>query len=234
MKVALVTPFKNLVVPHLKFHKIEISNRNPDVVVAFGGDGTFLLSEEKYPSVPKVFIKYHRGEKVSKPKLRRIFSHLLDGRHKLVKESKVEASVKGKGKIVGLNEINVHYKPPKALRFSVDINGRKIADGELVGDGLLVSTPYGSTAYFHSITGKTFGKGLGVAFNNLTKRIAPKLTKESSKIRVKILRGEGTATADCSKKVLPLKEGDHITIKKHPKIARVLHLHGHNKKASCR
>lgn len=40
---------------------------------------------------------------------------------------------------------------------------------KVIGDGLLVATPFGSSGYYRSITGGVFEIGVGVAFNNVHK-----------------------------------------------------------------
>jgi len=235
MKIAIVSPFSRIIRYYVTSHKlpITISSKNPDVVVAFGGDGTFLEAEEKYPNTPKLLIKYHKGDKVEGKRLNKAIHWLFSKKSRLLQETKVEANVRGKGRLIGLNEINLHYKPPQAIRLTVEIDGKKISRDELIGDGLVVATPYGSSAYFKSITGKTFAGGLGLAFNNLTKRIAPKRLSNSNKVKIKITRGKGTITADCSMRIIPISAGDEIIIKKHAKHAKILHLHGHEKKIPC-
>src|SRR3989338_462550 len=78
---------------------------------------------------------------------------------------KLNAKVNGTMHFTGMNDINLHYKVPRAVRFKLYVNERQI-NGVIIGDGIIVSTPYGSSGYFDSIVHKTFKKGIGVAFNN--------------------------------------------------------------------
>lgn len=74
------------------------------------------------------------------------------------------------GEFDAVNEISVHHSSPTtAAVLSV-----RIRDGDerhefdrVIGDGVLVATPFGSSAYYRSITGGTISQGLGVAFNNV-------------------------------------------------------------------
>lgn len=77
-----------------------------------------------------------------------------------------------KGEFRALNEISLHHSSPVlAATFDVTIRDR----GErhhfegLIGDGMLVATPFGSTGYYRAITRGTFTEGFGVAFNNIHK-----------------------------------------------------------------
>ena len=39
----------------------EVVEKNPDFIVCYGGDGTVLFSERKFPGVPKLIIKTSRA-----------------------------------------------------------------------------------------------------------------------------------------------------------------------------
>ena len=212
-----------------KEKKLILVKNHPDVIVAFGGEGTFLYSEMVYPEIPKLLV-YHSSKckKCKKHNYKKIIKDLTVKKFKVVNFVKIQASVNNK-RLIGLNEINIHYKPPCALRFDVDINNKPIVR-ECVGDGLVVSTPYGSSGYFSSITRKTFEKGLGIAFNNPVKPIKPRIVPKDSVIKVKIVRGPGVLCVDCNKEVIPLKTGDVIKIQKHINYARILKINGENRK----
>jgi len=58
---------------------------------------------------------------------------------------------------------------------------------KVIGDGLLVATPFGSSGYYRSISGGVFETGLGVAFNNVHKPAnAPRSITLSSAGRVEL------------------------------------------------
>ena len=204
MKVAIVSYRKELIEGLLPNYGLEIDNRNPEVVIALGGDGTLLFSEQKYPGIPKLFIK-HKTECIEchKHNFSDILNKLSKRAYIVSEEPKIEAII-GKKKLVALNDINVHYKPPRALRFSVHVNGSQL-DGTFIGDGVVVSTPYGSTAYFCSITRRTFSKGIGLAFNNPIQYMKPLFLNENAIIKIKILREKGVVTADCNEDVVNVK-----------------------------
>ena len=82
----------------------------------------------------------------------------------------------------------------------------------MIGDGVVVATPYGSTAYFHSITGKRFPKGIYMAFNNPTKTMKPVRIKD--KVKIKIKRENAMVFADNCRKIFMLRPGDEVIIKK--------------------
>jgi NAD+ kinase len=228
-KVAVVGRKKKLIERLLGRRGLVADKKNPEIVIALGGDGIFLYSEQRYPGIAKVFIKHNRE---CSSCFNHDFSYILDciaqGNYKIKKEMKILGEIRGK-KLVALNEINIHYKPPRALRFSVEVNG-KLLKNEVIGDGLIVATPYGSSGYYKSITRKTFSKGIGLAFNNPTIPMKNPLLHEDSVIKVKILREHGILAADCNKELISLKPGDVITIKKNPQQAKVAIIKGRKEK----
>jgi len=72
---------------------------------------------------------------------------------------KAVAFVKKKGKLssktlVGLNEVQVHNSNHiHAVRFDFCLNGVCLKE-EVIGDGVVAATAFGSTAYFYAITHK--------------------------------------------------------------------------------
>ena len=207
------------------------SPRNPEFVISMGGDGTFLYAEQVYPGVPKVLIKHRCTGKCRSHGLEGILRALEDKRYRIVNEMKIQGAVNGnpRKRLIGLNEINIHYRLPCAISLDLWINGKKRLQS-VMGDGLIAATPYGSTGYYKSIAKKTFKKGIGLAFNNPVKRTPARIVSEKSDIRVKVVKHSGWMASDCNRKVFPLKTGDYVEILKHPKPARIVKLKGRGEK----
>ena len=190
--------------------------KKPDVVFSAGGDGTILYSEHKYPSVPKVSIRKSRICKkcvFDKGDLKKIIDALKKKNYAVKEYVKLEADISGKT-LYALNEIQVHNaSPAKAIRFSVSVD-KKLIEKEVIGDGIVVSTPYGSGAYYYSIGGKAFEKGIGIGFNNPHARIKNLVVPEESVVEIKILRGHAIAMYDNSDNTVALQENKVIRIKK--------------------
>jgi NAD+ kinase len=222
MKVVVVGLDKKIFEEKLP-EDFKIDRKKPEIVFSFGGDGTVLYSEQQYPGVPKVFVRHSRlCEKCDvHGSYKKIFDSLREGRYEIVEEMKLGGVVR-KEVIVGLNEINVCNKVPiRAVRLQLTVNGR-VVEKEIIGDGIVVSTPFGSTAYFKSITRTHFSRGIGIAFNNPVKPTKPMIVKDDSKIIIKILRGSALLCADNNKKMVQLKEGDTVKITKSKLKARLV------------
>ncbi len=127
----------------------------PDLVVVVGGDGTILLTAQLMP-VQVPLIGVNRGEVGFLADLEpedafRFFDHLS---LPVKTEPRMRISLSIDGTYVGdaLNEaLIVTDRPAKMLKFLIHING--VVAERFRADGLLISTPTGSTAYAMSAGG---------------------------------------------------------------------------------
>ena len=205
------------------------SRTNPDFVVSIGGDGTFLHSERVYPGIPKLLVRESKiCHKCDEGVFEKMIQRVKDWKFIVKEEPKLEAIVYSKNKkpkkLIAINDIVVrNLHPTRALRFGLKIANKKI-DGELIGDGIVVATPFGSSAYYYSITRKKFENGIGVAFNNVTKRKNPVIVKDTSKVVLNVIRDKGVVGADNNQRVIALNRGDRVEIKKYKHGAKIIRL----------
>lgn len=219
IKIWIESPYdKSEILKSARKNKITISSKNPDFVLTYGGDGTILKAEQKCPGIPKVPL---RNSKVcsmcvsyGKDSLDYLFQKLIKKDYTEEKINKAEAIFKGK-KLVGVNEIQIHNKDPRrAIRFNLEANGEKI--NEIIGDGLIFSTAFGSTAYYRSLGLEPFKKGVRIGFNNVYPRREPIELEGTAK--VKIIREKALLIADNSEMVT-VNPGEYVKIKKSKKQA---------------
>jgi NAD+ kinase len=204
----------------------KIVEENPDFIVCYGGDGTVLFSERKFPEVPKLIIKTSRVCRkfdYTSGELRNILSKISEGNYCLHKKMKLETEAKGK-KLVGLNEIQIHPKLPiYAVRFSLSVDGKEYED--LIGDGVIVATPFGSTGYYKATGGKRFTEGIGISFNNLHNRnMESFVVPEVSTIKLTISRGPAWLLADNNEDLIELRTKNTVTIRKSESIANFIYV----------
>jgi len=210
----------------LIFNKFKIVRRNPDFIIMYGGDGTVLYSERKFPEIPKLVIKksnISRKYNYSFYDIKNILPKIREGKFRILKEIKLETVIKN-NRLIALNEIQVRAKLPiYALRFSVSVNGKEYSN--LIGDGVIISTPFGSTGYYKSTGGKKFAKGIGVSFNNLyKKRVKSIVVPEDSTIKTIIHRGPAWVLTDNYERFIELSNDDISVIKKSKSIANFIYV----------
>lgn len=225
MKVSVCSPIeKEKLNKILTDYGFEVVNKNPDFVLCYGGDGTILYGERLYPSVPKLLIKTTekcRDYDYSPKNFDSVLKNVRDHNYVVLEEMKLEAFYKN-NMLIGLNEIQLHTKlPTRAVRFSVNVDNKKFEN--LVGDGVIVATPFGSTGYYLATGGRQFKEGIGLSFNNIhSKKIFPFVVPENSKIKIRIDRDSAILLNDNNPKYFNLNKGDEVSIQKSKETARFI------------
>ena len=223
MKVILFGRNLDAIRPLIKKMGFKLVESRPNFVISYGGDGTLMQAEEKYPGIPKIILK---GSLVCKKAScfsnEDVLKKIKSKRFKIKKYFKLEAVANAK-KLLAVNDIVVHNKNPRhAIRYKVWIGGQEMS-GDVIGDGVVIATPFGSTAYYRSITDSFFEIGIGLAFNNSTEQFDHMVLDENKKIKIKIIRGPAVVYADNQEKYIEeLCIGSEIIVKKSNKLMKVV------------
>lgn len=152
---------KKKLVQLLKKAGFEITNNNPDIVIAIGGDGTFIksLKENNY-AVKPYYIGVNLGtlgflQEVESEDLEQLVAGLKNNKFHVenifIQETIIMLSNNRKIKFKSINEIVVRDVKLKVLKVNIMIEDFRLE--QFIGDGILVSTPTGSTAYNMSLGG---------------------------------------------------------------------------------
>jgi NAD+ kinase len=134
---------------------VPLASASSDLVVVVGGDGTILRSVQRMDhQIPLVGINWGEVGFLAdlEPKKALAFLTCLPAQFPV--EQRMRVAFRKDGKHLGdaLNEaLIVTTRPAKMLRFSVLIDG--VMAEQFRADGLLISTPTGSTAYAMSAGG---------------------------------------------------------------------------------
>ena len=145
--------FKKLILKKNKNYHLKNSN----VIVVIGGDGFMLETLKKYYKYNKPFYGMNKGTfgfLMNKFKVNNIKKSILNS--KLITIPALEmtsVSTKNiKKSAIAINEISLLRQSRQAASLQIQIN-KKILIKKLICDGVLVSTPAGSTAYNLSVHG---------------------------------------------------------------------------------
>jgi NAD+ kinase len=202
---------------------LTVVEKNPEVIVTFGGDGTLLAAERLWPGVPKVPIRNsRRGIRCIDAPPEDVVSALAQGQLARQEYLKIACDVtfasarRNPERILAINEFSVHMgRVNSSVRFRMWFDGRPYEtgkDGEIIGDGFIVCTPFGSTAYFNQITRGEFWNGIGVAFMYTNQHTNHLIVPETTEIRAEITRGPAVLAHDSAPEYIDLTDGDTLTI----------------------
>ncbi|MBI4038843.1 NAD(+)/NADH kinase [Candidatus Daviesbacteria bacterium] len=203
---------------------LEIVYSNPQIVVTFGGDGTLLSAERHYPNIPKLPI---RNSDFCKKCLNHadelVLKKLREDKLQLKEYRKLEITLLYKT-FYALNDFVIRNSDPThTIRFKTHpVSHVERNEGSLlIGDGIVISTPFGSTGYFQSITRQTFDKGFGVAFNNTTQKIDPLYLSDQDLITFQLTRGKATLSFDNSPDIFTIDEDSQLVFKLSNQTAKI-------------
>jgi NAD+ kinase len=214
-----------------KHSSLERVEADPDVVICFGGDGTLLSAENRWPGIPKVPIRNsRRGNRCIAQPPDKVLTRLAAGEMERREYTKLAGAVTRHGDsaamptITAINELNVHMgRINAAVRFRIWVDNEPFERGEeIIGDGFVISTPFGSTAYFHQITRGLFFCGLGIGLKSPWAKTTHVIVPETSEIVVEITRGPALLAHDNTPEYLELEQGDRLVAKAHAEPAVLL------------
>lgn len=140
-----------------------------DVALVFGGDGAILRAARQmgYRQSPVLGINLGRLgflADIHPNDFEASFTHVLQGQFSIKRHLMFECVIEStdgihEQKVLGLNEVVVHAMPPvRMLDLELEVDGAAVS--RFGGDGLIVSTPIGSTAHNLSAGGPILGQEL--------------------------------------------------------------------------
>lgn len=219
MKVLLHGKHSKNIKPLVKSLGFEVVTSDPKIIVSYGGDGTLLSAEREYPQIPKLPIRNSQFcKKCAEHEDEIVLKKLKNGNLELKEYKKLHTNIEGKD-LYALNDFVIRNElPTHAIRF-------KTSDKLLIGDGIVVSTPFGSTGYFKSISKESFKQGFGVALNNTTEGNGPIYFDEddpdTDELEFELIRGKAILTLDNDPNIFHLSEGTKLTFKLSDKVAKI-------------
>ena len=130
---------------------------NADIIVALGGDGFMLQTLHRFMNSGKPIYGMNRGsvgflmnEFREDNLFERLSAAIRSTLHPLRMEARDAAG--NEHQAYAINEVSLFRQTYQVARMSIDVDGQERLP-ELMGDGILVATPAGSTAYNLSAQG---------------------------------------------------------------------------------
>jgi NAD+ kinase len=131
---------------------------NCDIILTFGGDGTVLRTAQLVKNHQKPILAVNVGglgflTEIQLDDFESAFRLILQENYRIEERVMLEAKIEGDERpLHALNEITIEKgRSPRVIEIKVDIDGRYFND--YVADGLIISTPTGSTGYSLSTGG---------------------------------------------------------------------------------
>ena len=133
------------------------SPKNSQVIVVVGGDGFMLESLKKYQRYKKPFYGMNRGSfgfLMNKYKTKKIIKSIIKAKPVTISALQMNVLTKNniKKKAISINEVSLLRQSRQTASLKI-MNKKKIIIRKLICDGVLVSSPAGSTAYNLSVHG---------------------------------------------------------------------------------
>ena len=191
-----------------------------NIAIAYGGDGT-ILDVIRQTKGDKAIIPI-RNYGLCKKHIDYLLS-ILDG----TSDKKLKLTLcpfleyhfcNGTSKNRGIAEVVVkNVDPTCALRFNLYV-GEKTYMKNVVADGIILSTAYGSTGYFKSVARCIFNMdAIGIAFIAPTQGINNVVLDSTNRIRVEFIRSaDVVVTADKAKDKISVKANDIVEVERVP------------------
>lgn len=142
-----------------------------EVIISIGGDGTFLSTISKYRHLGVPFIGINKGSigfltEINEDSIEDAIDRIISGNYKLVNRMQLFVQLFNKdgqlkGEDICLNDVSVlRGAKPHITKLSLKIDGEKVE--KFYGDGIVVATPTGSTAYTLAAGGPLIMPGMEV------------------------------------------------------------------------
>jgi len=202
--------------------------KEADFAVVFGGDGSIIsvarsLSQCSVPVIGVNLGKLGYLAEFSTKELKEYFSDIISGNGHIEKRMMLSCCVFNNGKVTlrsaAINDVVINSGQPfRMIEFKISVNGQPLAG--CVSDGLIISTPTGSTAYNLSAGGPILSGTVEamvvtpICPHSLNFR--PIVINADSKVEVVGLKvNKGTTISIDGQVSVPLSSNDIVRIERH-------------------
>lgn len=229
--------------PGIKSYSDEYIKNKADLIIAIGGDGTLLSSARLFGKDRLPILGINLGRlgfltDVAPEELTVNLKRILSGKYKRDERFFLETSVNNKTvSHLALNEAVIHSGGlAKLMEFDLFLDNKFAFKQK--ADGIIISTPTGSTAYSLSANGSIVHpavKAINIVPmfpHSLNSR--PLLVSNSTKIIIKVAKGYKAKLSLDSHHNLNLKDGDEVLIERANSNLTLIHPEEHDFYSACR
>ncbi len=240
----IIDPISAKLIPNFcgECHVIKNLANQCDLLIAVGGDGTFLSAARAAANCNIPLIGINLGRigflvDISPNHLLEKLAAILQGNYRQEKRYLLRTKIIRDKQIIheetAVNEVVIHrWVTPSMIELQTSIDGVYLNTQR--SDGLIISTPTGSTAYSLSAGGPIIHPSLGalilVPLNPHTLSNRPIVIHDSSEIEISFIKtNEVRAQVTCDHIAIPdVLISDTILIKKDPNPITILHPENHD------
>lgn len=193
------------------------------VMVCCGGDGTLLEGIHRLSdrSIPVAGVNFgHLGflTSATREDVERLFDDIACGRLQIQPRTmlEIEGITEAGRRVTALNEVAAQRLEATMIKVEAKVNSQLVA--QYNGDGVIVSTPTGSTAYSLSAGGPIVAPECGcflltpLAPHNFGMR--PVVVPDTAQIELRISTRHGSAMLAVDNRSYRIGNGEHITIRR--------------------
>jgi NAD+ kinase len=217
--------------------------KNTDILISIGGDGSLLSSARRYGNdgIPILGINLGNLGFLTDIKPEDLTVSLVDvfkGKCTIEERFFLESSIgKSNKKNIALNELVIHSgSVAQLMEYEMYIDDNFVFRQK--ADGLIISTPTGSTAYSLSGGGPILHPNVDaisiVPMFPHSLSSSPLVINKNCKIRIEILRGNRAMLSFDSHDSLSLSKGNTIHVTKAKSPLNLIHPLDHNFYSACR
>lgn len=232
--------------PHERYG-IEILERNQlantiDIAIVVGGDGTFLdvarsMVEAKVPILGINLGRLGFLTDISPKKMITTLDEIMNGIYECEERNMIRVVIEKEGQVLfdqlAFNDVVIHKtESPRMIEFETFVDNRFFNSQR--SDGMIISTPTGSTAYALSAGGPILDPHLDVlslvSINPHTMSNRPYVISGQSVVEWRPHENcHGTAQIICDGQIsYQISAGYVTTVTRHPNFIKMLHPKGHD------
>ncbi|WP_127470603.1 NAD(+) kinase [Thiomicrorhabdus aquaedulcis] len=213
-----------------------------DVAIVVGGDGTFLdvarsIVDNKIPILGINLGRLGFLTDISPKEMLCTLDEVMDGNYDSEERNLIKVVIETAGKTVfeqlAFNDVVIHKTDsPRMIEFETFVDGRFLNSQR--SDGLIISTPTGSTAYALSAGGPILDPGLDVlslvSINPHTMSTRPYVISGHSTVQLRPHENcNGAAQIICDGQVtFNITSAHRTTVTRHKNFIKMLHPRGHD------